>query len=527
MPYQYASNVPERGENTFRDGFGGDGRLLPEPRRSVRRGIRGWWLNLTAPPPLTGIPSMAERERQRKAELTSYSILAVFLFLVTLVSNSVADPSTGEAVGTMAGGLILVAILNRGGATRAAGFLIPFLLMVLIMGAVIEAKGGLRVIWFSAWDLLALPVFISAFLLGWRTPWFFAAAAIAFIVGDLALQPHDLITTAGVANFDEIHYELGIWGFWGLVNRPIGLIAFGAFFGSIGAYSVDWAMRLLDRAEEIAKIERAVAEQRRQLEVGVRQILDMHVRIANGDFSRPAALSQDNVLWQIMVSLNNLAQRYQSAGQAQFTLERTEAAIDRLVQALEYAQQGQQPIWPAFSRTRVDKLLVLFRGRGNTPAAGHPGERQPWASETGPFGGEQGSSWGDTSRSRPPTGRPRSEPPTSSGGSQFGQFGQSSFGPGGDFPSWESQTASPGFGQSSVPTMGPGQPSFPQQGGSGVPGQSEWNGWPSLDLPAEPQPGRPRPGRPQPNLGRAEQPDGDLPSFPPLDTHPWYLPPEE
>ncbi|HEY7414413.1 MAG TPA: hypothetical protein VH593_04415, partial [Ktedonobacteraceae bacterium] len=55
-----------------------------------RAGLVGWWLNLTAPRwPDHAIP-VKERERLRKAELTSLSILAIFAFLIALVSNSLA-----------------------------------------------------------------------------------------------------------------------------------------------------------------------------------------------------------------------------------------------------------------------------------------------------------------------------------------------------------------------------------------------------------------------------------------------------
>ncbi len=55
---------------------------------AIRSGLLGWWLSLTAPPRPLGLVPVAERERIRKAELTSVSMLAVFVFLVTLVSDS-------------------------------------------------------------------------------------------------------------------------------------------------------------------------------------------------------------------------------------------------------------------------------------------------------------------------------------------------------------------------------------------------------------------------------------------------------
>src|SRR5690242_5694243 len=98
-----------------------------------RAGLVGWWLNLTAPSwPDRSLP-IQERERLRKAELTSFSILAIFAFLIALVSNSLADLTTAQAVGLMAIILLVAAILNRTGRTRAAAYLIPSGMILLLM----------------------------------------------------------------------------------------------------------------------------------------------------------------------------------------------------------------------------------------------------------------------------------------------------------------------------------------------------------------------------------------------------------
>src|SRR6185437_2180382 len=90
---------------------------------STRSGLAGWWLNLTAPPRPSGILLLFERERIRKAELTSYSILAVFFFLLMLVSDTLTQSSARFAVIGMAIGLCVAALLNRAGWTRTAAYL--------------------------------------------------------------------------------------------------------------------------------------------------------------------------------------------------------------------------------------------------------------------------------------------------------------------------------------------------------------------------------------------------------------------
>jgi hypothetical protein len=358
---------------SVRAAAGGGGRGPAPQAGAVRRaGVLGWWLDLTAPKVPQGPLSLDAREGLRKAELTSITILLVMAFLLALVSNSLADPSTGQAVSTMAAGLVIAGILNRTGRpgsarTRIAAYLVPGLMLLLLMGAIIQAKGGLRLIWFPAYDLMALPIFIASLTCGRRAPWLFAFVATAFIVGDFLLQPHALINAPGVTNFDDIAYETTIFTLWGMINRHISLCVFAAFFGWLGARSVEGAIRRADRAEEIAAMEHAIVEQKRQLDYGVQQILETHVRVANGDFSARAPLNQDNILWQIAASLNNLLSRLQKSGQAEYQLRRTEEEIRRLAVAIRDAQLGRAAIWPAPTGTAADLLLEVM-GRGTRDA---------------------------------------------------------------------------------------------------------------------------------------------------------------
>lgn len=337
-----------------------------------RRGVVGWWLDLTAPPrPNRSLP-IGERERLRKAELTSFSILAVFFLLVSLVSNSLAHPATAQAVGVMALGLIVAAALNRAGRTRTAAYLVPSLLTLVIVLAIVRSQGGLQLALLPAYDLLALPVFLVSLTASRRATWVFAALGIAFVLADFALQPHARITAAGASGFDDIQYAIGQVTWWGEVNRHVALILFAALFSWLGAWSVEAAIVRADRAEEVARLEHYVADSKRQLDQGIQQILDTHIRAANGDFSARAPMNQDNVLWQIAASLNNLLGRLQKTGQAEHHLRRTEGELRRLATALDDARMGRRPIWPAPTGTAADLILARITHPTYPPTAASP-----------------------------------------------------------------------------------------------------------------------------------------------------------
>jgi hypothetical protein len=268
----------------------------------------------------------------------------------------------------------------------------------------------------------------------------------------------------------------------------------------------------------VAALEHAYAEQRRQLEIGVNQILVTHVRIANGDYNARAPLNQDNILWQIAVSLNNMVERLRAsmaqatqAGRAAYQLGRTEDEARRLALALRDLQQGRRPIWPQPTGTVIDELISIVANRSQPPSAlVVPPPRSSW--------------------DNPPPNDRQSIPP----GAYSGPPSQAGI-PASDTPAWFSNLPS---NSSRWPDMNPGgqlgpdrgfvpdpqpqrQPySEPYSGGStGEPARqagAHGEDWPLLE----------------PN-DRQFQGGGDgsfsgqqSDHFPPLD-NPWYLPPDE
>jgi len=343
-----------------------------------RRGPLGWWLVLTAPVwPIRELP-LEDRERLRKAELTSLSILAALLLLAVLASANATSLPTLDAILAAAIGLVVAAFFNRFGWTSAAAYLVPAVLTALVAACIVLADGGLQLTLLPAYDLFVLPIFLASLTGRRAAPWVFAILAAVFIIADLTLQPHALITAVGAANFDEVQYAMGDQGWWGVISRHLALIFFAALFGWLGALSVEGALARADRAEEIAALEHEVADQQRQLELGVHQILRTHARVANGDFTARAPLAQNHVLWQLANSLNNLVGRMQRSAQSEHMLQRTDAELRRLAVALDEAEAGKLPIWPAPTGTPADHLVLRFaKGQGFAPQIAAPSGIQP------------------------------------------------------------------------------------------------------------------------------------------------------
>jgi hypothetical protein len=341
-----------------------------EAQLSKRFGLAGWWLDLTAPPRPGGSVSLAERERIRKAELTSYSILAVFALLVILVSYTLTQPSARLAIIAMAVGLCIAAVLNRYGWTRTAAYLVPSLLMALIMVAILMAPGGLSYPWLITYDLLAIPIFLSSITLDRRAPWVLAPIALAFVLWDFATQRHSIINIPGVTNFDHIAYTQVTVGWWGMVNRHVALIFFAAFFSWLGARSVEQAIARADRAEEIARLEETLAQaetqRTEQLNVFIQELIDAFVAQANG-VEQYLQLPADHPMSSTMHFLNQRLKRLREVGQDEaWRARQLQAAARLLDERLTQIATGAQPLTalhPSSFRTNippVDRLAAIF-----------------------------------------------------------------------------------------------------------------------------------------------------------------------
>ena len=228
-----------------------------------RKGPFSWWFGLTAPPRPTNMSSLETREFIRRGEMTSLTILAVFLFLAGIISNSISDPSTAEAAVVMACALVVTAIFNRGGRIAVAAYILVVSMMAVIMLSIVGARGGLRLIWFTTYDLYCIPVFFSSLIIHRRASLICAFVATAFVVADYSLHPHAFINSPlGAHNFDELAYEVSqpFFNWFALINRNVLLILFSGFFGWAAAYSFEKALVWAEQAKGEAAVANALAE---------------------------------------------------------------------------------------------------------------------------------------------------------------------------------------------------------------------------------------------------------------------------
>lgn len=316
-----------------------------------------WWLRLTSWGWNRQLVSVEEREQARRSRLASWLILGLLVFELLLLPAGAKISTTFVAVVIALIGTLMVAFfLNRAGYVNAGGIVLAILFCAALVGAVVGSPGGfLDTIYLPAYDLFVIPVALVAALVRPRSVTFFVTlGCVLIIIADFYLQP---LTVHG-----DLAHWLAIEGPVPLLARPIALLTFVGILSYLVTRSTDDAIRRADRAEEIARLEGLVVDQKRALDLGVEQLAQSFIRAANGDYSVRVNIPRQNPLWSLGAQMNTFVQRLQQAGQASFELERTRQEAYRLAAALDDWRAGRMPLWPAPSGTVIDAIIQRLSG---------------------------------------------------------------------------------------------------------------------------------------------------------------------
>jgi hypothetical protein len=330
-------------------------------------GPLAWWLRLTAPTDVRGDASFFERERVRRGHLVGVLLLALLLIEAgAFYQYLIVDDDHPWMVRVLVGALLLTvvaAVLNRRGAVTAAGLMLVVVADLPLAGVPATAIGGrLDILHLGALYLLVGSTLIAASVLAPVSVFVVAAVNSALVLATVRLMPHTVALDQLIASNNAQQAFLG----------PIIMQVIVALVAYLWAQSVQRALRRADRAELIAELERREVERTYEMEEGVRQLLAVHVQLANGNFQARVPMIRDQLLWQIGSSLNNLIGRLARLAQADYTLHRTQEEARRMAEAIRVAQMGRQPVWPAASGTPLDDVLgALMLGTPRTWTNNH------------------------------------------------------------------------------------------------------------------------------------------------------------
>ncbi len=199
------------------------------------------------------------------------------------------------------------------------------------------------------------PILVTLALLPPGSVFIVALCNIAFIGLDFFLQPHspDLVKVMG---FDG--YEV--------VTRPLYLLIFVLGVVYPVMRSVLRAIALSDRAKEIAKVQRDLAnrealivQEKHLLDEDIMQLVDALTQIANGNLRTRLPFPSSQNLWPVTGAVNNLYARLRNSRQNEYELQHTRTAAATLVKAIRVSKQTQQELQVERNGNPVIDAIVL------------------------------------------------------------------------------------------------------------------------------------------------------------------------
>ncbi|MBA2396590.1 MAG: hypothetical protein H0V70_28025 [Ktedonobacteraceae bacterium] len=317
--------------------------------------IAGRWYRLTAIPEQPYQTSFVKREAERKSRLLSTAVFFLMLVVALLIPATlfIANRAVLWLCIIVLAICMISLILNRNGKTILAGVIITIMFEVAFFLTIVSTK-PFDVANLPLYDMLVLPELLVASLLPGSSIFFAALLNSLFIWGDLVFQPRTLL----------LQQYLSSPLFYVAVVRPVVIQLLVAVVVYIWVRSTLRAIERADKAEMLAHLEHALAEQKNQLETGIQDILQTHTAISNGNLDARVPLTQDHALWPLANALNTLLTRFQRSVKAEQNMQRVQVMLPPIVNALQEAEQQQRPL-PAFQHTAtpLDPLLSWLSGR--------------------------------------------------------------------------------------------------------------------------------------------------------------------
>jgi len=327
--------------------------LRPRSRRSLARTLHDTWFRWTAPPEPPLSAGVEARELARRGHLASTLLLLVLLLWLASSPEAMARQNAANLPIFAVGLLVIIGalVLNRLGWVAMVALLLIGVIDVGYVAILVSAHSTLDLLVVPVFDLLIYAVLIAVSLLPPAVVLLVAMGNVALILGAVYLRPH-------TPEFDALLQSGHIDG---ILVQPVILQVVVALVTYLWVRSAVQAIRRADRAEEMALLEARERERTRELDEGVRQLLDVHVRLANGDFHAQVPVLRSAPLWQVGRSLNTLIARMVRLGQADVALQREQEQAQRLVAAIDAWSHGQAPQWPAPSGLVLDGVVDALR----------------------------------------------------------------------------------------------------------------------------------------------------------------------
>jgi hypothetical protein len=315
----------------------------------------GWWYRIAAPPVVSDEAPLKDRMRVRSGRLTSVIFLVEFIFsLISLIVVLKDAPFAAPAIAILLGVIVLGMFLNRGGKTTLAGILVLSALELGLLLNILVSPGGLSPFVLSIFDFFAIPELVAASLLtSWLVlPLMLSNCLIVVLLITFMPKTPEMIQMLQVQGYNAYTDSI-------VLQLITSLVVF------LWVSSTYKEMSRANNAEEVSKLtmeiamqQQTVQEEKQRLEESIQQIVEVHMQVANGHFNARVPLDQQNVLWSVAGSLNNLLARLQRSRQDTVLLQRNEQALEQLLYNIQAARRQGTALQSYKTGTSLDALIT-------------------------------------------------------------------------------------------------------------------------------------------------------------------------
>jgi hypothetical protein len=335
---------------------------------------------LGAPPeaiPTTLWEVLREHEMERRRRLVRILTLGIMIPAVLLIPSSLFPkfiPGSLVALSIVLAGTVVAYVLNRLSYVSVAGYaLIAGVAAALAWQVVSKVllQHGVDAVDLRYYDLLVLPIMLSAVVVGRRGPIIVAACVSAFTLVSLLVLP--LTPTLQQYWNDAYPYSLG--SVYDVIALPVLFQWVAGVVAWLGADSIRRALGVAARADEVAAANarivaqaREIEAQRQRLQEGMAQIQQVHAAIARGHWDARVRVEQGELLPMAM-SLNLLLDRLTRLTREQSQRTQLEAAAHELALALRQWRAGAPYTPPNYTGTPFDEVLLEFNALRAAQAA--------------------------------------------------------------------------------------------------------------------------------------------------------------
>ncbi|GCE28180.1 hypothetical protein KDA_36640 [Dictyobacter alpinus] len=312
-----------------------------------------WWYRFASVVETQTDLSFKEKNAIRRSQTSSWILLVVIILVLIPIPSLISKPFALIPV-LVAFVLDVVAlILNKNKQTTLAGVIAIFTIEAGLIGTILSVPGGATAINIPLFALLFQSIIVAAYMLS--PQWSFIVMVFNLVVTYIIFQSKFLSPALKTLYVNNPTILIGLF--------EVQIIV--AVFSFIIVSSSNQAIANLDRSEEIIQLERReIARQeeelglKQQLENGIQVIMQTHTRAANGDFTARAPLSQDNILWRVAYSLNNLLARLAKNANLEQERFKEQNAIHTLARHLH---EGTLPTQR--TGTAVDEIIVALSSK--------------------------------------------------------------------------------------------------------------------------------------------------------------------